>query len=108
VRFALVPVRRPPHLSINFSAIWSLGHLTAIVFRPRVSELGNRVLGLSINVSGPGQNFEANTFVRRSITAIRSATAVEATRIGKGFFRFPLTAIARLRARELRGSHPKP
>jgi hypothetical protein len=40
--------------------------------------------------------------------AIRPATAGEATKIGKGFFRFPLTAIARFTARELQGSHPKP
>jgi hypothetical protein len=107
-RFALVPVSRPPHLSISLNAALSLGHLTAIVFRPRVSELGNRTLGLSTNVSGPGQNLEVNALAWRSITAIRSATAGEVTRIGKGFFRFPLTAITRFTAREFLGSHPKP
>jgi hypothetical protein len=108
VRFALVPVRSPPHLCINLKAISCLGHLTAIVLRPRVSRFGNRSLGLSTNVSGPGQNFDANAIARRSITAIRPAIAVEATRIGNGFFLFPLTAMTRLRARRFRGSHPKP
>jgi hypothetical protein len=108
VRFALVPVRTPPHLSISLNATWSSGHLTAIVFRPRVSELGNRTLGLSTSVSGPGQNFDASSLARGSITAIRSATACEATKIGKGFLRFPLTAMTRLTARELLGLHPKP
>ena len=108
VSFALVPVSSPPHLSISLNATSSLGHLTAIVLRPRVSELGNRTLGLTTNVSGPGQNLMVNAFARRSITAIRSATAGGATRIGKGFFRFPLTAMTRLTAREFLGSHPRP
>jgi hypothetical protein len=106
--FALVPVSMPPHFSISLNAARSLGHLTATLFRPRVSELGNRTLGLSTNVSGPGQNLELNTFARRSITAIRSAAAGEVTRIGRGFFLFPLTAITRLTAREFMGSHPRP
>jgi hypothetical protein len=108
VMFALVPVSMPPHLSISLNAAWSLGHLTATVFRPRVSELGNRTLGLSTSVRGPGQNLKLNAFARRSITAIRSATTSEVTRIGRGFFRFPLTAMTRLTAREFMGSHPRP
>ena len=106
--FALVPVSMPPHFSISLSATWSLGHLTAIVFRPSVSELGNRALGLSTNVSGPGQNFEVNALARRSINAIRFAAAGEVTKIGRGFFLFPLTAMTRLTALELMGSHPRP
>lgn len=108
VRFALVPVRSPPHLLINFNAVRSSGHLTAIVFLPSVSDLGNRTLGSRTKVSGPGQNLEANALARRSITAIRSATLGEATRMGRGFFRLPLTDMTLLRARGLWGSHPKP